>query len=105
MSIHAFHERLRFVKGGEANLPVAFWRENNEDVVKVKRTLKYLVHGGGDFIQRLHDMLYDPARKLKSFGIFCGLELYGTIKPEDCPPINGRIAKALRYLGFDVRGA
>ena len=105
MSIHAFHERLRFVKGGEPNLPIAFWSENNDDVGKVKRTLKYLVHGGGDFVQRLHDFLYDPATKLKSFGIFCALELYGTIKPEDCPPMNGCIAKALRYLGFDVRGA
>ena len=36
---------------------------------------------------------------------FCALELYGTIRPTECPPINGRMAKALRYLGFDVRGA
>jgi hypothetical protein len=36
--------------------------------------------------------------------MFCALELYGTIKPQDCPPMNGRMAKALRYLGFDVRG-
>jgi hypothetical protein len=54
--------------------------------------------------QRLHDVLYDPAMKLGLFGIFCALELYGTIRPEDCPPMNGRIAKALRFLGFDVRG-
>src|SRR5579863_6637598 len=36
---------------------------------------------------------------------FRALELYGTIRPTECPPINGRMAKALRYLGFDVRGA
>lgn len=36
---------------------------------------------------------------------FCALELYGTIRPTECPPINGRMAKALRYLGLDVRGA
>jgi hypothetical protein len=104
LSIHAFNEQLRFVKGGKANLPIAFWSANNQDVTKAKRTLRYLVHGGGDFIGRLHDMLYDPAMKLGYFGMFCALELYGTIKPEDCPPINGRMAKALRYLGFDVRG-
>lgn len=43
--------------------------------------------------------------KLGMFGYFRALELYGTLKPEDCPPINGRIAKAMRYLGYDVRGA
>lgn len=105
LSIYAFNEQLRFVKGGKANLPNVFWSANNQDVAKAKRTLKYLVHGGGDFIQRLHDVLYDPAMKLGHFGMFCALELYGTIKPENCPPMNGRTAKALRYLGFDVRGA
>jgi hypothetical protein len=43
--------------------------------------------------------------KLGYFGQFCALELFGTVKPEECPPMNGRMAKALRYLGFDVPGA
>lgn len=105
LSIHAFLEQLRFVRGGLAALPGAFWAANNQDVSKVKRTLVYLVHGPGDFIQRLHDVLYAPSMKLSYVGRFCALELYGTIKPEECPPINGRMAKALRYLGFEVRGA
>jgi hypothetical protein len=50
------------VKGGAANLPIAFWSENNEDAGKVRNTLKYLVHGGGDFVERLHDVLYDVGR-------------------------------------------
>ena len=105
LSIHAFREQLRFVKGGEPALPSAFWAANNQNVEKVKRTLIYLIHGPGDFVQRLHDVLYAPSMKLGHVGRYCALELYGTIKPEDCPPINGRMAKALRYLGFDVRGA
>jgi len=104
MSIHAFIEMSRFVKGGSANLPAAFWKVNNDDMARVKGTLTYLLHGKGDFIQRLHDIMYEPGRKLGSFGRFCALELYGTIKPTECPPMNGRMAKALRYLGFDVRG-
>lgn len=104
LSIHAFLEQLRFVKGGQAALPGAFWSANNNDVEKVKRTLSYLVHGSGDFADRLHDVLYAPSMKLAYVGRFCALELYGTIKPDDCPPINGRMAKALRYLGFDVHG-
>ena len=104
MSTHAFNEQLRFVKGGKANLADAFWTENNDDVRKVKRTLTHLVHGGGEFCERLHDVLYDHTRKLRYFGKFCALELCGTVRPDHCPPMNGRMAKALRYLGFDVPG-
>jgi hypothetical protein len=105
MSLHAFTEQLRFVKGGAENLPVEFWRSNQDNEKKVRDSLSYLVHGSGDFIRRLHDFLYMPSRKLSRFGRFCALELYGTIKPEECPPLNGRMAKALRYLGYDVQGA
>jgi hypothetical protein len=105
LRVHAFIEQLRFVKGGASQLPVVFWQANNQNLGKVKETLSYLIHGSGDFIKRLHDILYNPSRKLSYFGLFCALELFGTIKPEDCPPMNGRMAKALRYLGFDVRGS
>lgn len=105
MSLHAFIEQLRFVKGGAKNLPPEFWKRNSNDVARVKDTLIHLLHGQGDFIQRLHDVLYDPGKKLSLFGRFCALELYGTVFPETCPPMNGRMAKALRYLGFDVKGA
>lgn len=104
MSLHAFIEQLRFVKGGQRNLPTEFWKANNDDLDRVKSTLTYLLHGSGDFIQRFHDVLYDQSIKLKRFGYFCALELYGTIKPDECPPMNGRMAKALRFLGFDVKG-
>lgn len=104
MSLHAFIEQLRFVKGGEKSLPPEFWKRNNDDTAHVKDTLAYLLHGSGDFIQRLHDVLYEPTMKLGLFGRFCALELYGTVKPQECPPMNGRMAKALRYLGFDVKG-
>jgi hypothetical protein len=103
-AIHAFYEQLRFVKGGIANLGSEFWSANDNDVPKAKRTFTHLLHGSGDFIERLHAILYDAAMKLRYFGMFCGLELVGTVKPEEFPPINGRMAKSLRYLGFDVKG-
>lgn len=102
-SLHAFAEMSRFAKGGAANLPSAFWSANKEDLSRVKASLSYLLFGPGDFIQRLHDVLYEPDKKLRFFGRFCALELYGTIKPSECPPMNGRMAKALRYLGYDVK--
>jgi hypothetical protein len=104
-SLHAFYEQQRFVTGGASNLPIAFWQRNNDDIDHVRETLMYWVHGGGDFVERLHDVLFDGALKLKLFGTSCALELYGTVKPKEYPPINGRIIKGLRYLGFDVRGA
>jgi hypothetical protein len=103
-SLHTFSELQRFVKGGAKNLPTAFWNANGEDIDKVKRTLRHLIYGTGGFISRLHDVLYAPSYKLAFFGKFCALELFGTIKPEECPPMDGSIAKALRYLGFDVPG-
>lgn len=103
LSLHAFLEQLRFVKGGRENLAPFFWNENKHDVARVKKSLTRLVHGQGDFIERLHDLIYDPAWWLEYFGMFCALELFGTIKPEEFPPINGRMAKALRFLGYDVK--
>ena len=102
MSLHAFSEQLRFVKGGAPNLPLEFWNGNRNNLAKVKATFGHLIHGQGDFIERLHDVLYDPKYQLSYFGKFSALELYGTVKPEECPPMNGRMAKSLRFLGFDL---
>ena len=105
MSLHAFTEQSRFVRGGWDNLPDEFWRQNNNDVGRVKSKLSNLLYGSGDYVERLHDTLYDTYWKLGRFSYFSALELYGTVKPEECPPLNGRMAKALRYLGFRVKGA
>jgi len=103
LGVHAFLEQLRFVKGGEPSLPAAFWKENSENLARVRNSLGHLLYGSGDFIKRLHDLIYDQHFKLGYFGRFCALELVGTIKPKECPPMNGRMAKALRFLGFDVK--
>jgi hypothetical protein len=105
LALHAFFEQFRFVKGGAPNLPIEFWNVNHEDAEKVRKTLKYWLHARGDFVERLHDILYDSRMKLGLFGAACALELYGTIKPKEYPPINGRIIKALRYFGFNVQPA
>jgi hypothetical protein len=99
LSLHAFSEQSRW----KTDLEATFWDANEHDIDKAKRTISYLLHGTGDFIQRLDDVLNDPSFKLGLFGYFSALELYGTVKPHECPPMNGRMAKALRYLGFRVR--
>ena len=67
----------------------------------MKKSLTRLVHSSGDFVQRLDDLVYDPEWWPEHFGTFCALELFGTVKPEEFPPINGRMAKALRFLGYE----
>ena len=102
MGIHAFEEQIRFIKGGYSAIIDFFWSENGEDVDRVKRSLGHLVFGKGEFIRRLYDVLNFPEWKIRYFGESCALELSGTIKPDICPPMNGRSAKGLRRLGFDV---
>jgi hypothetical protein len=97
MSLHAFSKHIRRRKSRDE-----FWKNNNHDLDHVKSELTHLIHGHGDFIERFHDLI-DGRMKLEHIGYFSALELFGTIKPDECPPMNGRIAKALRFLGFDVK--
>jgi hypothetical protein len=65
LSLHAFEEQLRFTTtGGLKNLPGgAFWHENKDNVERVRGSITHLVHDPGDFIIRLHDLLYDKRLK------------------------------------------
>ncbi|MFT9459519.1 MAG: phospholipase D family protein [Acetobacter orientalis] len=105
MSLYAFEEQLRYVRGGAKNLASQFWEKNNNDLNHVKEVLSYFIFGSGNFIERLHDILYNKNKKLAYFGQFCALELFGAIKPDECPPITGRVARTLRFLGFDVKSS
>ena len=102
MGIHAFEEQIRFIKGGYAAIIDFFWKANNEDVDRVRRSLVHLVFGKGEFIRRLYDVLNFPEWKIRYFAESCAMELSGTIRPDICPPMNGRSAKGLRRLGFNV---
>jgi len=102
MGIHAFEEQIRFIKGGYAAIIEFFWNENHEDIERVKRSLAHLLFGKEEFIRRLYDVLNFPDWKIRHFGESCALELSGTARPDMCPPMNGRSAKGLRYIGFNV---
>jgi len=102
MGVHAFEEQIRFIKGGYAAIIEFFWKENQEDVKRVKRSLAHLLFGKDEFIRRLYDVLNFPEWKIRYFGESCALELTGTVRPDICPPMNGRSAKGLRYIGFNV---
>jgi hypothetical protein len=105
LALHAFHEQLRFTAGGKANLAPIFWELNGNDVEKVRKSFRYLLYGPGEFVVRLVDFISLPELELAKFKKFCALELYGTVKPLEYPPVNGRTAKAMRFLGFKVSGS
>jgi hypothetical protein len=96
----AFVEMLRFTKGGLQNHIAAFKRDNT--IENIRRVFHHLSFGPGDFVQRIYDCVYTSEYKLAHWGRNCTLELFGWINHDGAPPFNGRIIKALRYLGFDV---
>ena len=101
LTLHSFHDSLRFHAGGIPGLRKAFIGGN--DAGRVRDSLAYLVYGEGDLVQRMANVLYHGDRKLNTFGQSNVQELIGWRNKEDLPVINGRTTKILRYFGFDVR--
>lgn len=101
LTLHSFHDSLRFHAGGLSGLRKAFIDGNDPE--KIREGLAYLVHGEDELIQRMANMLYRSDFKLNTFGQANVQELIGWHNKEDMPVINGRTTKVLRYFGFDVR--
>lgn len=101
LTLHSFHDSLRFHLGGISGLKKAFVGGN--DPKKVRESLAYLVHGDDELVQRMANLLYQSDRKLNTFGQSNVQELIGWHNKADLPVINGRTTKILRYFGFDVR--
>lgn len=97
---HSIHDRLRFSRGGHSALKETFLKEN--DVFQVKKVLKYLLHGPGDYVTRLGACIFEEAYQLRQFGRSAVQEVFGWVNREEVPICNGRTMKALRYLGFNV---
>lgn len=101
LTLHSFHDRLRFNPGGLVGLRHGFMGSNSPE--KIRASLAYLVYGSGDLIERMANLIYDSEYKLEQFGPANVQELVGWVNKEDLPVINGRTTKVLRYFGFDVR--
>lgn len=101
LTLHSFHDRLRFNAGGIPGLKASFVQGN--DVGRVKDSLAYLVHGKDELVRRMANLIYRADYKLNSFGTANVQEMIGWHNKEELPVINGRTTKVLRYFGFDVR--
>ncbi|WP_421951721.1 phospholipase D-like domain-containing protein [Pelagibacterium sp.] len=102
---HAFLERLRFVSNdigenlsGLERLRTDFQKKNTLETVV--RTVRYLLAGSGDAIERAYDCVYGNY-KLNGFGEACVMELLGWGDAKR-PPFNNRSIRGIRLLGFDV---
>ncbi|MBD8900447.1 phospholipase D family protein [Rhodanobacter sp. DHG33] len=101
LTLHSFHDSLRFHKGGIPGLREAFIDGN--DPTKVRNSLAYLVHGKDEVVQRMANLIYNADYKLNSFATANVQEMIGWQNKDELPVINGRTTKILRYFGFDVR--
>lgn len=101
LTLHSFHDSLRFHNGGLPGLKKAFLESN--DPAQLRRSLAYLVHGPGDLVKRMADLIYSSSYKLNVFGRANVQELVGWHNNQELPVVNGRTTKILRFSGFDVR--
>lgn len=101
LTLHSFKDSLRFHRGGLVGLKSAFLGAN--EPARVRASLAYLVHGKGDLVQRMADLIFAPDYKLNVFGIANVQELVGWCNNKDLPVLNGRTTKILRFFGFDVQ--
>lgn len=100
LNVHAFADRYRHYSGGTKTQLETF-REKN-DLARVRRTFKYLLHSPRDPVERMGRCIYDWDYKLHEFGTSGVQELLGWCNGDDLPICNGRTLKAMRLLGFDV---
>jgi hypothetical protein len=100
-TLHSFHDSFRFHRGGMEGLKRDFIGSN--DMLKVRSSLTHLLHGSGDLVRRMADLIYTARYKINVFGTANVQELVGWFNNEGLPVVNGRTTKILRYFGFDVR--
>lgn len=99
-TLHSFHDRFRFFDGGLPSWKKVFPTYN--DPKRTRETLAYLVFGGGDIVERMANVIFDPRYKLEEFGKANVQELVGWCNREELPIINSRTTKVLRFFGSKV---
>ncbi len=97
---HSFFDRLRFFPGGHDTHVSEFKSKNEEG--RVKKTIKYLLFGKDEFVDRMGNCIYDPEYKLEQFSTSAVQELLGWVNKENIPICNSRTLRALRYFGFNI---
>lgn len=97
-NVNSFHDARQWHKGGLEALKKDFYGSNEFN--KIKSTLKYLIYGKDNYIERIFNCTYSDDYKLNYFGAAAVKELYGYMNKDDFPIYNGRVMKSMSYLGF-----
>lgn len=96
-NIYSFHDSSQYHKGGIQTLKDDFFDKNK--LTDVQRTIKYLLFGTNNYIERIFDCIYGDY-KLTHFGESSVKELFGYVNKNELPIFNGRIRKSMAWLGF-----
>ena len=99
-SIHSFHDRHRFFKGGAETMRKQFFAANNGK--RIRRSLAYLLHGKDDIVERMANLIFHPDYSLTQFGRSNVQELVGWVNKEELPVVNSRTTKIMHFFGFPV---
>lgn len=97
-NVYSFHDARQWHKGGLDTLKKDFYGRN--EFSKIKSTIKYLLYGSDNYIERIFNCTYSEEYKLNYFGAAAVKELYGYMNKDDFPIYNGRVMKSMSYLGF-----
>ena len=97
--VHAFGEHQK--RSGSENAD-EFMQIN--DINKIKKTLKYLLFGKGDYASRIAKCIFDEEYALGHFGKSCIKETFGWINNQNIPICNERTLKSMQWLGFGSLG-
>ena len=97
-NIYSFHDSRQWHKGGLTALKKDFLSTNKLE--KIKKTLKYLIYGNDQYIERIYNCMFNRDYRLNYFGNAAVKDLYGYMNKDDFPIYNGRVMKSMSFLGF-----
>jgi len=69
---------------------------------KIRKSLNYLIHSNDEMDLRIHNLLKNPAYKLKRLGTSGVQEFNGWTKPKDYPIRNEKADNAIKILGYEL---
>lgn len=75
----------------------------NNNIVKIRKSLNYLLWSEDDIALRIHKLLKDPDYKLTEFGSSGIQELLGWVNPDIMPIRNQKADYAVELLGYKFR--
>ena len=76
---------------------------NDNDINKIRKSLKYLLYNEDDVELRIHNLLdKNGIYKLSEFGDSCVQELLGWIHPKKYPCRNEKANDGIKYLGYKL---